>query len=581
MAFQPQPGQKSPGKYPVTPGSAYDYYGEQESAGWYYNPYNDTYSRNPNVVRESEEQVGVRKPKKPGLTDQLLPIGAAAVALEGGRQVGAGAYPFVTETLPGMVTGGGEVAGTTAATTPTAGAGVATSGGGGTGAGMMGGASQGGSSLGGGTAAGAAQGSATGSGSLGGTATAEAAQSSTWAGAGEAAFATYGIPIAVGLGAASLYDSADKAGESSWHASTAALDSIFPGLGWAARELGDMAGVKTGKHEDQVSRDVIRDVLYDSGVMDKEFQITLADGSKFDIGKDGKNNIKSAAGNEINPYDVDFSDPNAQQGVEWLNGLGAIMGAGDKKRQSDAVGMLLNAAQSTGNTPEQIRANLLKIYQDLGVTPEDAAATLDRMVEEEKISAEEAAIYKQGINELFDPNSPFAVSDPAALEPLPPAEMPEGAAPPAETPIPNTEPAPTGGPASMPEGQPSAVSQTPGGGKMGMMGAAAGSPPTITGPQLGPVDPNSDLGQWMEGERVTAEEWADMERRRAAQPPSALPQQTIAQAIQNNPAMGTLTQKPAQPPGLMITGMPQMSEEERARIAAIGKSRPGMMGGGY
>lgn len=250
------------------------------------------------------------------------------------------------------------------------------------------------------------------------------------------------------------------------------------------------------KHEDQTMRDRVRVALQKAGALDEDWNITLADGTKVNLGLDGDNKITSAAGNEVNPYDVDWSDPNAQQSVEWLNGLGALMGGGNKKAQSDLVGQLTNAAQKSGNTPETIRANAQKFYSDLGINPQNAAAELAKLVEDEKISQQEADIYLQGINKLFDPNSGFEVAEVAALEPLPPAPI-------APQPAPSATPQPPGmmgpGPASLPEGQPSAVSQTPAAAK----------------------------------------------------------------------------------PGLMITGMPNLTEEEKRNIATYGKARPGMMGGGY
>lgn len=88
MSFTPQPsGVFQPNKYPVSPGSKYQYYGEQQ--GWIYDPYTDTYNRDPNAAKDYYQQTGLADPdpKPPSLGQQLLPVAATAGALYGGKEL--------------------------------------------------------------------------------------------------------------------------------------------------------------------------------------------------------------------------------------------------------------------------------------------------------------------------------------------------------------------------------------------------------------------------------------------------------------------------------------------------------------
>ena len=117
MAYTPQTqGPQKPEKYKFT-GATYAYYGEQP--GFVYDPYRDAYMPDKNDAQAYYQQAGVidpplpggeRKvgpdgrtyerdpnspggwkdvtPKAPGLLEQIAPLGAAALAVEGGKQLG-------------------------------------------------------------------------------------------------------------------------------------------------------------------------------------------------------------------------------------------------------------------------------------------------------------------------------------------------------------------------------------------------------------------------------------------------------------------------------------------------------------
>ena len=112
MAYTPQaPGPQNPGKYPFT-GSQYAAWGEQP--GFIYDPYRDAYMPDKNAAQGYYQSQGLIPPplpggevkvgpdghtyqltngqwhditpKKPGLLESVAPLGAAALAYEGGKQ---------------------------------------------------------------------------------------------------------------------------------------------------------------------------------------------------------------------------------------------------------------------------------------------------------------------------------------------------------------------------------------------------------------------------------------------------------------------------------------------------------------
>ncbi len=147
-------------KYPFV-GNNYMQYGEVP--GYVYNPWDDQYYLDKGEYTEYLESTGQIE-GEPSLTDQLLPVAGSALAVEGGKAIGAA--------IPGMLGMGGTTAATTAGTAgaTTAGAGTAAAGTGAATAGT--------------TAAGTAGTAATGTGTLGSI------------GSGLAGIAPYAGPIA-------------------------------------------------------------------------------------------------------------------------------------------------------------------------------------------------------------------------------------------------------------------------------------------------------------------------------------------------------------------------------------------------
>lgn len=109
-----KPGPQMPSKYPQV-GPNYNYYGEMP--GFIYNPFTDRYRPDPKAVNQWAQQTG-QLPEEQSIMDTLLPIGGAALALSGGKELGKqlpglfelGSSPTkaVAETAGALASSGGE-----------------------------------------------------------------------------------------------------------------------------------------------------------------------------------------------------------------------------------------------------------------------------------------------------------------------------------------------------------------------------------------------------------------------------------------------------------------------------------------
>jgi len=131
------------------------------------------------------------------------------------------------------------------------------------------------------------------------------------------------------------------------------------------RSIGAMA--TSGKSDAQRIRDDFRGDLKEANVADKDYNVTLADGSKFNIGLDGKTKYKNVGENvdgktTRNAWDVDFSNPLAKFAVDKIDpAIRNIYGPDDEKKKflpSQYTGMLVNAATSNAKTEADVLANI-------------------------------------------------------------------------------------------------------------------------------------------------------------------------------------------------------------------------------
>jgi hypothetical protein len=131
------------------------------------------------------------------------------------------------------------------------------------------------------------------------------------------------------------------------------------------RSIGAM--MKSGKSNAQNLRDDFRGDLKEAGVADKDYMVTLADGTKFNIGLDGKTKYQNVGKNiddktTRNAWDVDFSNPLAKFASDKIDPMiRNIYGADNVKAKffpGQYTGMLVNAAASNAKSEADVMANI-------------------------------------------------------------------------------------------------------------------------------------------------------------------------------------------------------------------------------
>ncbi|NBW13301.1 MAG: hypothetical protein EBR82_35365 [Caulobacteraceae bacterium] len=137
------------------------------------------------------------------------------------------------------------------------------------------------------------------------------------------------------------------------------------------RSIGAM--MKSGKSLPQQLRDDFRGKLRETGVAEKidgADHVTLADGSKFNIGLDGKTKYKNVGKNidgkdSRNAWDVDFSNPLAKFATEQIDPMiRNIYGADDPKKKffpGQYTGMLVNAVTSNAKSNDDVLKNIQSV----------------------------------------------------------------------------------------------------------------------------------------------------------------------------------------------------------------------------
>lgn len=159
---------------------------------------------------------------------------------------------------------------------------------------------------------------------------------------------------------------------------------------------------KSGKSKDQRARDQVRSLLQQSGVINSKWQVALANGDLYDIGKDGKAELSNTDGTVRRAYDVDFGNPLAGQTVAMLQPLSFIITGGDPKLSNDFTGYFTNAALSNAKNIEDARKNALAIFKAMNVDAQKVAQTIVALAEQGRISEDTARAYLSGFTYLID-----------------------------------------------------------------------------------------------------------------------------------------------------------------------------------
>lgn len=148
------------------------------------------------------------------------------------------------------------------------------------------------------------------------------------------------------------------------------------------------------KHEDQLLRDRMRLQLRDVGIIDEEFKLHNADGSAFDMGRDGGDPA----------YQLDVKNPMAGEFVTMAYPLAFLLSGGDEKLSTDFTGYFINGALTGGGGTsfDDARMNLKAIADKAGITADAALQLITAARDEGKIPPEAYAAYVLGIDTLFN-----------------------------------------------------------------------------------------------------------------------------------------------------------------------------------
>lgn len=156
----------------------------------------------------------------------------------------------------------------------------------------------------------------------------------------------------------------------------------------------------SSKNADQVLRDRYRKAMKKGGMLDNDYSLTLADGSKFDLGKDGS----------IKNYNVDFNQEGVDQVVGALDPVAEIIARGSNlsdKQRSDLAGQLTNAAMSGGGDRG---ANIRGIYQSAGLDRNTAYNAIRELADNQNaFDGGRRDAYLASIDRVFgvpNPNGP-------------------------------------------------------------------------------------------------------------------------------------------------------------------------------
>lgn len=153
-----------------------------------------------------------------------------------------------------------------------------------------------------------------------------------------------------------------------------------------------------GKNETQQARDGVRKNLRASGLVDDTWSIGLANGQKFDIGKDGGARL----GDGRRYFEADHKNPLTHEAIGFANPLAAIATGGDDDLKTNFGGYFTNAAMTGAGDKDAIRRNARGMYEKAGFkSKDDAYAAINALAEAGKISREDQLAYHNGVNEVF------------------------------------------------------------------------------------------------------------------------------------------------------------------------------------
>lgn len=165
-------------------------------------------------------------------------------------------------------------------------------------------------------------------------------------------------------------------------------------VGAAAGFAGSKAfGSKKGKA--QFMRDSIRGVLKEGGILDENYRGTLADGSTYDFGKDGK----SLKWKEIDKLAA--KQPGAWNAtVPLTDALAAAYGFVGQKASDISAWYAKGAISNAGDDPNIAIRNAQHFAKQQGITFDQIKAKLDEAIRDNRINQNQYDYYLGGARQL-------------------------------------------------------------------------------------------------------------------------------------------------------------------------------------
>lgn len=168
---------------------------------------------------------------------------------------------------------------------------------------------------------------------------------------------------------------------------------IGAGVGLLAGYAGSKFGSSKGKA--QMTRDAIRGTMKEQGILDDKWQGTLADGTKYDFGKDGSTlkwkNIDKIA--EANPQAWSPT-------VGLSNAMATAYGFVGQKASDIAAWYAKAAVSNAGDDPEKAKQNMRHFAQQQGITFDMIKGNLDSALADNRISQGQYDSYLSGARDL-------------------------------------------------------------------------------------------------------------------------------------------------------------------------------------
>lgn len=227
-----------------------------------------------------------------------------------------------------------------------------------------------------------------------------------------------GISVLSGIYAASTAVVATAGATAAGAAATGAtIGSAIPVAGTIiGAVIGAAIGVvlgfaSSGKGKGQMMRDSWRKAMEQAGIaqkIDGSHHFTLADGSLYNVGRDGNAKLKNLDGTERKTTDLDSGNPLANESIPYGHVFAIATGLDPSNTAhsffDSAVVQSINAATSNTNTMDGMKANYRAMLQKGNVDPRNLAMRLEVLRASNKITDQEYVMYLGVTNNIFQTN---------------------------------------------------------------------------------------------------------------------------------------------------------------------------------